>query len=107
MWVYGIAAVTKLTEVTQSLPTHLPADQPRGVNQLISTMMMGLSQNKDPNNTANFSGLEILVDKKLKEMEERMMNKIDERLRNLEIKMDDNHGKLVSMLCSDKKINNL
>lgn len=60
--------------------------------------MMGLSQNSNIKTQAsNPSNLELLVEKKFKEMEERMMNRIDDRIRNLEIKLDENHRKLVSM----------
>lgn len=51
----------------------------------------------------NFDSIEIVVDKKIREMEQRMMNRIDERLDRLEKRMEEENSKMISMLLDLKK----
>lgn len=71
-----------------------------GFNQLLSSMMLGLNQS---GNKITGNNIEHVVDKKLKEMEERMMSRIDERISRLEDKLE-NHLRLMTLL-SDQKDN--
>lgn len=72
-----------------------------GINQLLSSVMIGLNQsgNKAPNNS-----IELVIDKKIKEMEERMMSRIDERFSRLEKKIEQNHLQIIAIL-SDQREN--
>ena len=51
----------------------------------------------------NFDSIEIVVDKKIREMEQRMMNRIDERLDRLEKRMEEENSKMISMLLDLQK----
>lgn len=72
-----------------------------GVNQFLSSMMLGLNQsgNKPPSNN-----IELIVDRKIKEMEERMMTRIEERFNCLEKRIEQGHIQIMALL-SDQKEN--
>ena len=69
----------------------------------MSTLMQGLNQRSQSG--MNFESVEFIVDKKLKEMEERMTNRIEERFSRLEKRMEEENLKILTML-SDLKTQN-
>ena len=96
MWLYGISAVTKPVDAIPSMRT--PSGQPAGANHLLSSLMQEFNQGGK-----KFDSIEIVVDKKIREMEQRMMNRIDERLDRLEKRMEEENSKMISMLLDLKK----
>ena len=100
VWLYCISAVTKVVEST---PTCSLLGQNSGSNELMSTLMQGLNQRSQSG--MNFESVEFIVDKKLKEMEERMTNRIEERFSRLEKRMEEENLKILTML-SDLKTQN-
>ena len=65
--------------------------------------MQGINQRSQSG--MNFESVEFIVDKKLKEMEERMTNRIEERFSRLEKRMEEENLKIFTML-SDLKTQN-
>jgi hypothetical protein len=53
----------------------------------------------------NVDSIEMIIDKKIKEMEERMMVRIEERLGRLEKRMEEGNSKMISMLLDLKTSN--
>ena len=94
MWLYGISAVTKPADAIPSMRTL--SGQPAGANHLLSSLMQEFNQG-----AKNFDSIEI--DKKIREMEQRMMNRIDERLDRLEKRMEEENSKMISMLLDLQK----
>ena len=93
MWLYGISAVTRPVDAIPSMRTL--SGQPAGANHLLSSLMQEFNQGGK-----NFDSIEIVVDKKIREMEQRMMN---ERLDRLEKRMEEENSKMISMLLDLKK----
>ncbi|XP_057381872.1 uncharacterized protein LOC130704467 [Daphnia carinata] len=97
VWIYGISAVTKSLETSASVPSL--SGKAAGANQLLASLMHGLNQG-----SKNIDGIETIVDKKLREMELRMMSRIDERLDRIEKRMEDENSRIIALL-SDLKNN--
>jgi hypothetical protein len=55
--------------------------------------MQGFNQDRK-----NVDSIEMIIDKKIKDMEQRMMAKIEERLERLEKRMEEDNLKMISML---------
>jgi hypothetical protein len=55
--------------------------------------MQGFNQDRK-----NVDSIEMIIDKKIKDMEQRMMAKIEERLGRLEKRMEEDNLKMISML---------
>jgi hypothetical protein len=96
VWLYGISAVTRPVDAIPSMRTL--SGQPAGANHLLSSLMQEFNQGGK-----NFDSIEIVVDKKIREMEQRMINRIDERLDRLEKRMEEENSKMISMLLDLKK----
>ncbi|XP_046441448.1 uncharacterized protein LOC124192277 [Daphnia pulex] len=96
VWVYGISAVT--VEATPSMRSL--SGQSAGANHLLSSIMQGFNQDGK-----NVDSIEMIIDKKIKEMEERMMARIEERLGRLEKRMEEDNSKMISMLLDLKTSN--
>jgi hypothetical protein len=94
--VYGISAVT--VEGTPSMRSL--SGQSAGANHLLSSLMQGFNQDGK-----NVDSIEMIIDKKIKEMEERMMVRIEERLGRLEKRMEEGNSKMISMLLDLKTSN--
>lgn len=62
--------------------------------------MQGFNQSEK-----KFDSVEMIIDKKIKEMEQRMMHRIDERLDRLEKRMEEENSKMISMLLDLKTSN--
>ena len=95
MWLYGISAVTKIMDATPSMRSL--SGQPGGANHLLSSLMQGFNQGGK-----NVDSIEIIVNNKIKEMEQRMITRIDERFDRLEKRMEEENSKLISMLLNLK-----
>ncbi len=63
--------------------------QSAGVNHLLSSLMQGFNKDRK-----NVDSIEMIIDKKIKDMEQRMMAKIEERLGRLEKQMKENISKM-------------
>jgi hypothetical protein len=74
--------------------------QSAGANHLLSSLMQGFNQDGK-----NVDSIEMIIDKKIKEMEERMMVRIEERLGRLEKRMEEGNSKMISMLLDLKTSN--
>lgn len=97
MWLYGISAATTSFEASPSAPSL--SGQAPGANQLLSSPMRGLNQGSKITD-----GIELIVDKKIKDMEERLMKRIDERLDRLEKRMEDDNSRIIALLSERKPI---
>lgn len=62
--------------------------------------MQGFNQDRK-----NFDSITMIKDKKIKDMEQRMMAKIKERLGRLEKRMEEGNSKMISMLLDLKTSN--
>ncbi|XP_032798395.2 uncharacterized protein LOC116935139 [Daphnia magna] len=96
VWLYGISAVTKSVETSASVPSL--SGKAAGANRLLASLMHGLNQGGK-----NIDSIETIVDKKLREMEHRMMSRIDERLDRLEKRMEDENSRIIALLSDLKK----
>ncbi|KAI9562048.1 hypothetical protein GHT06_013013 [Daphnia sinensis] len=96
VWIYGISAVTKSLENSASVPSL--SGKAAGANQLLASLMHGFNRS-----SKNIDDIETIVDKKLREMEHRMMSRIDERLGRIEKKMEDDNSRIIELLSDLKK----
>ncbi|KZS18723.1 Uncharacterized protein APZ42_015275 [Daphnia magna] len=96
VWLYGISAVTKSVETSASVPSL--SGKAAGANRLLASLMHGLNQGGK-----NIDSIETIVDKKLTEMEHRMMSRIDERLDRIEKRMEDENSRIIALLSDLKK----
>uniref|UniRef100_A0A0P6CVR8 Histone RNA hairpin-binding protein n=1 Tax=Daphnia magna TaxID=35525 RepID=A0A0P6CVR8_9CRUS len=96
VWLYGISAVTKSVETSASVPSL--SGKAAGANRLLASLMHGLNQGGK-----NIDSIETIVDKKLREMEHRMMSRIDERLDRIEKRMEDENSRIIALLSDLKK----
>jgi len=90
--------VTKTVEATPSMRSL--SGQSADANHLLSSLMQGFNQSEK-----KFDSVEMIIDKKIKEMEQRMMHRIDERLDRLEKRMEEENSKMISMLLDLKTSN--
>ena len=105
LWVYGISAVTKvisgpLNKLSAGQTSSIPGNA--SLNSLLSSLMPalpGMSQSS----AKPFGNIETLIDNKVKEMEERIVHRIEERFNCLEKKIDENNEKILALLMDLKK----
>lgn len=90
MWLYGISAVTKVIDSSQ---TRSVSGLPGGANQLLAAFVQKFDQSE-----ATPNSLEKIIDNKIKEIEKRIMNKLDERINRLEQKMEEDNKKILTLL---------
>lgn len=102
LWIYGINAVTKL--IPSSVPSKL---SPSGLissnlmNPLLSSLLLERMKGDDKAMKAqaqSSNNFEQLVEIKLKEAEERIMKKIDERIARIEAKFEKNSLEIIALL---------
>lgn len=103
IWVYGISVVTKTTAAPPKPFSHPAGFAATGgnINSLLSSFTPGTNANS-LGGPKPFEGIEAIVDKKVKEMEERIINRIQERFDLLEEKMNQNNEKLIELLTEIK-----
>ena len=92
MWIYGLLAVTQIVEPKQP---DLRFPEAVGKASLYSFM-------SEANGIKQLNFIEVMVDHKLKQMEERVLKHIDEKLNNLQIKIEAGNSQLTELISAMK-----
>ena len=103
---FGISAVTKetpapLKPMSSQLLDPGSSALRSSLNPLLSSLMPGL--NNSTGFAKSFENVEKLVDHKIKDMEQRIMSRIEQRFDLLQEKMDQNNDKLMTLLSEIKQ----
>lgn len=97
IWIYGLSFATK---TIAARPNAAVGFGPTGgMNQLLSSLMLGASQPVHSPTKAS-EGLDLSIDRKLREMEERIKKHVDHRLDAIEKKLSEDNEKLLALLSS-------